>query len=737
VAGARNLISGNDEFGVLVDDGLGDPADSNVIQGNYIGTDVTGTLDWGNGFYGILLSGATNTLVGGNVAAARNIISGNDQYGVVITDPESIGNIVQGNYIGTNAAGRAAVANLIGGVRIADGASGNIVGGSTAGTRNVISGNNGDAVAITGVPGSPSNSNVISGNYIGTNAAGTAALGNNGDGVVIELGSNNVIGGTLAGWGNRIANNNGRGIVVFGFSGNRINGNLIYNNVGLGIDLGSDDVTANDLLDPDGGANLLQNYPVLTSARPVGGVRITGTLNSLASGFFRLEFFASPTCDASNHGEGQVFLGRTDVTTDGTGNVNFTVTLPGSVTTGWAITATATNLLSNDTSEFSRCIRYNLGIPAPLLLANGALTADTTPTLTWRAVTGAGDYRIQISTVNTFASLVVDAIVTPTTFTPGALAHGTYFWRVMARDAFGNDGPPSLVRSFTVSHLALPVLLTPANNAATGDTTPTFTWRAVAGATSYRIQIADISDFSSLIEDQGVAVTNFTPATPLPLGTYFWRVAPIDGAALEGAFSIVRTVRITFAPPVLRTPANGSITSDATPAFTWLEVPNATEYLIQVSTSNTFATGQTLFTGSTAPTYTLTTGEALTSQTIWYWRVAAVDTVGNIGSFSVARRFTFRLNPPTLTAPANNATVADTTPTFTWGVVPGAATYQIQFSLTSDFSILVLSGLTPANNYTPPIALSASETYYWRVVARDQYGNASAPSVVRRVNIGP
>jgi CSLREA domain-containing protein len=735
VAGARNLISGNNSAGVVVDNGFGAPADSNVIQGNYIGTDVTGTLDPGNTNIGILLRGATNSLVGGNVAAARNIISGNNQYGVLINDTQSIGNVVQGNYIGTNAAGTAALPNLLGGVRIANGASFNIIGGSTAATRNIISGNNGDAVTVIGGVGSPSNSNIISGNYIGTNAAGTLALGNNGDGIVIENGSSNVIGGTLAGWGNRIANNNGRGVVVFAATKNRISGNLIYNNFGIGIDLDNDDVTINDNLDPDTGANFLQNFPVLTSARPVGGVRLTGTLNSLPNETFRLEFFASPACDASSHGEGQRFLGRTDVVANGAGIASFTVTFPGTVTNGWAITATATHLVSSNTSEFSRCIRYNLGIPTPVLLANNALTADTTPTLTWSAVTGAASYHLQLATNNTFTLGLVNNTSAVANFTFPTLANGIYYWRVAATDAFGNDGPFSAVRSFTVSNLPLPVLLTPANNATVGDHTPTFTWRAVTGAVSYRIQLSLDPTFTVVLENTAITSLSYTAVGPRLIGDrVYWRVAAIDGAAVEGAFSAARSVVINFVGPTLVSPAHNSTTSNATPTFTWNPVANAVFYRLQISTSSTFTTitQDHLILNSTSLTLPvpLTPGR-------YYWRVAVKD-IGSVnGNFSAVRSFTFGLNTPVLSAPANNATVADTTPTFTWGVVPGTATYRIEISITSDFSIISASGLPSTNNFTPSTPLFPSETYYWRVVALDAHGNTSAPSVVRRVNIGP
>src|SRR5262249_6271289 len=172
----------------------------------------------------------------------------------------------------------------------------------------------------------------------------------------------NSIGGSNAGEGNVIAFNNAAGVAIHSFSGfnntgNRILGNSIFSNGALGIDLGNDGVTPNDTGDPDTGANTLQNYPVLTSATVGAGlVTVGGTLNSVASNQFRLEFFASPACDPSGNGEGALYLGSLLVLTDGSGNVSFQTTLPSSVAPGARVTATATRTSTNDTSEFSACV---------------------------------------------------------------------------------------------------------------------------------------------------------------------------------------------------------------------------------------------------------------------------------------------------------------------------------------------------------------------------------------------
>lgn len=140
-----------------------------------------------------------------------------------------------------------------------------------------------------------------------------------------------------------------------GGAGNAILSNSIYANAGLGIDLASDGLTANDNGDADNGANNLQNFPVLTSIKySAGDVTIEGTLNSTTNTTFRIELFANSVCDATGFGEGETFLGFTTVTTDNTGSQTFKATFPAGGAFGQSVSATATGP-GNNTSEFSQC----------------------------------------------------------------------------------------------------------------------------------------------------------------------------------------------------------------------------------------------------------------------------------------------------------------------------------------------------------------------------------------------
>jgi uncharacterized repeat protein (TIGR01451 family) len=361
VAGTRNIISGNNFGGVEIYDG---GSTGNQIQGNFIGTDVTGNNAISNRANGIRLE-APNNIIGGSATGAGNVISGNLSRGIIISG-NAAGNQVQGNFIGTNAAGMAALKNGFDGLTVAAPASNNVIGGTTPAARNVISGNDiaGISIESIGTPTGNASGNIVQGNYIGVAADGTTPLGNTagtqtGWGVVIlRSASNNLIGGAAPGAANLIAFNAGPGVAVSGGNvptGNQIIGNAIFANGALGIDLNSDGVTANDAGDADTGPNNLQNFPVLTSATPSGGNTVVqGMLQSTILTTFNIQFFANLSCDLSGNGEGQIFLGSTSVTTDGQGNAPFNATLPTPTTPGQVVTATATDE-TNNTSEFSQC----------------------------------------------------------------------------------------------------------------------------------------------------------------------------------------------------------------------------------------------------------------------------------------------------------------------------------------------------------------------------------------------
>ncbi len=234
-----NVISSNSRSGILFTTML---AGFNVIQGNRIGTDVTGSVALGNGGDGITDFDEKGNTIGGPSAGEGNVISGNGGDGINLSDSSASNNLVEGNTIGVNSDGSSALPNAGDGVYLAD--SFNTIGGTTAGAGNVIAGNLGDGVTMLGqdVPGY-NGSNLIVGNAIGTNAGSETPLGNGGDGI-LAYNSDNSIGGTTPARPTRWHSTASRGsLIEYGSAGNVILSNSIHDNVKLGIDLGSDGVT--------------------------------------------------------------------------------------------------------------------------------------------------------------------------------------------------------------------------------------------------------------------------------------------------------------------------------------------------------------------------------------------------------------------------------------------------------------------------------------------------------------
>ncbi len=275
------------------------------------------------------------------------------------------GHTIQGNFIGTDATGTTAHGNAIAGLRILN-SGGNLIGGSAPGQGNLISGN----LVGLHLEGLLSSGNSLQGNFIGTTADGASPLPNALAGIILSVGSGgNRLGGTLAGEGNRIAFNNGDGVQLAGpdTTGNWIGHNAIFSNGGLGINLqgGTEDafgVTANDVgTDADTGPNHLQNFPEITALVAVGGSTVVrGTLNSNPGRSYRIDLFRSRTRNSSGHGEGETYLDSAAVTTDPGGAATFSATIPGLFPYAW-FSATATDLATDDTSEFGAAIQANPG----------------------------------------------------------------------------------------------------------------------------------------------------------------------------------------------------------------------------------------------------------------------------------------------------------------------------------------------------------------------------------------
>ena len=220
--GAGNLISGNENNVYL-------EANNSFVQGNLIGTNAAGVFDIG-GVNGVVIGHGTGNWIGGSIDGERNIISGHTGHGVSLEGATTSFNTVVGNYIGVNLTGDSAMPNAGEGVSLATGAHDNTIGGTSQGSRNLISGNLGAGVGIS----SPSTrDNVVAGNFIGLDVAGNNSISNQSGGVFLFNTVENTIGGEQAEARNVISGNEMAGIRIEGPSAHH---NYVYHNY-LGTDL--------------------------------------------------------------------------------------------------------------------------------------------------------------------------------------------------------------------------------------------------------------------------------------------------------------------------------------------------------------------------------------------------------------------------------------------------------------------------------------------------------------------
>jgi Bacterial Ig domain len=445
-----NIVRGNGGNGIEIDasagiqnrigtngDGLNDPAERNVISGNlvhgitiaakfttvagnYIGTNAAGTaiLKANNLSYDgvVTFPGASDNTIGGTTDAERNVISGNYR-GVSIGGTN---NAIRGNYIGTDVTGTKDLGNIAGGVHIYG--FGNIVS-----DRNIISGNGGNGIYIV------DRANKVQGNFIGTDKTGTVALGNSGDGIVLQsiggigTAANNIIGGNTAAQRNLISGNKGNGVsfwrgatannllqgnyigtqldgvsplgnlangvaILDGANNNTIGGidpgtgnTIAHNNLaGVAVNSGTGNGILGNSIFNNNGFGIIhyeisneRNSPTITFAHSNGKkTDIKGSLNSTPDRQFRLEFFANSSLDPAGFGEGKTFLGSTIVTTDSSGKNSFTYTYGSHLSVGQFITATAIDP-ANNTSEFSK--GFAIANQSPVAINDSAIGDSKNP----------------------------------------------------------------------------------------------------------------------------------------------------------------------------------------------------------------------------------------------------------------------------------------------------------------------------------------------------------------------
>jgi len=335
-----NLISGNSWAGVWLDN-----TRAVTITNNTIGANIGGTAAVPNGHDGVAITdGASGNVIGlVDEVASPNLISGNTQCGVRIRDGATA-NLVDGNRIGLNAAGNAAIPNGHAGVCIFN-ANGNYVGTSLAGVNQFISGNTREGVYVENT----NDTWIGQTNYIGVASDWTTPLGNGLQGVMLVSTTNTLV------FSRRVFYNGGAGIALTGPAtavGNELEPGAVYGNVGLPVDLGNDGPTPNDPDDADSGPNTLLNYPVINAS---AGSIVTGT----ACANCRVVLYRA-VGDPARPGGGGVYISRVTAGASGV----WTATLPTGLTSANIIVQTQD--VGYNTSELSpRPVVY-----VPLVLKN-------------------------------------------------------------------------------------------------------------------------------------------------------------------------------------------------------------------------------------------------------------------------------------------------------------------------------------------------------------------------------
>ncbi|HPS41841.1 MAG TPA: kelch repeat-containing protein [Anaerolineaceae bacterium] len=375
------------------------------------------------------------------------------------------------------------------------------------------------------------------------------------------------------------------------------------------------------------------------------------------------------------------------------------------------------------------------------LPVNGFTSKLLDQTLSWEVSSGATSYQYCVDTTNdNTCNTWFDNGTNTSVNLIGLSPNTTYFWQAKSINNFGAtyaNGSDATFWSFTIDTTPPPVptLNSPNDASLSTDNTPDFSWVTAIGSDHFQIQISLISDFTSTVQDATLSsgILTYT-ATILSDNLYYWRVRAFDLAGNYSDWSTIRTLTIDTSPPVaplLISPIDSSLLTDSTPDFSWGTVVDSDHFQFQISLSSSFATTvQDIILAPSVASYTAT----LLNDSLYYWRVRAIDLAGNNGAWSSIRSFSIDTTPPVapeLISPPDLSTLIDKWPTFSWNLVSDSDHFQIQISLFSDFSTTVQDISLGTGILTYTSSTLSDNNYFWRVRAIDLAGNYGAWSVVR------
>jgi len=369
--------------------------------------------------------------------------------------------------------------------------------------------------------------------------------------------------------------------------------------------------------------------------------------------------------------------------------------------------------------------------PTLLLPSDGATNQSLTPTLNWNASIDATSYTLQVSTSSSFTSYVFNQNYLPSTAQQlsGLTPFTNYYWHVSATNSYGTSTYSNIWSFTTGSPPQAPTLLAPSDGATNQSLTPTLSWNASSGATSYTLQVSTNSSFTSYVYNQSGLTSISQQVTELNHSTtYYWRVSATNSYGTSGPSSTWSFITGTPpAVPTLLAPSNGAIEQSLSPTLSWNASIGATSYRLQVSTNSSF-TIYIYDQSSLINTTQQVTG--LANSTTYYWRVSSANSYGT-SSPTVSWSFSTGSPPqaPTLLSPTDGVTGQSITPTLSWNASIGATSYTLQISTSSSFTSYVFNQSDITSTTQLISGLSPFTNYYWRVSSTNVYGTSAYSAI--------